>query len=635
MRRLLGGFGCVGRARLGWLGPVIGLGLAGCVALGPVTPESPPNAPRAENQGQAPAPPRPASDTASAPRPGDPPQSDKPNADGVYYYYVLGHMMMGDRRWDEAEKAFVRVAEGDPKSVEARLIVAHLATQRGDLALAVRHAQEVVDLDPENVKARLLLAGLLNALDKFPEAATQYEILLKKHPDHLSARLLLAQILGRLKDPARAKIALAPLFGKPEVAWKANLALGRAYVYLPDLKKSLEFFRKARKQAPDQLEPVLALGAALQELDRPREAETIYRQFLARNPESETIHSRLGRLLLTQEDRAAALEEFRTIARLSPGSVQARLTSALILMSQRSYEEALQELRLAEAARPGTSGVAYYIGQTLEALDRFKDARIAYEPIKRDEPFYLEAQIRLAFLDAFDKKGKEAIARLRELNGANPDRVEVLLALTVVLLQEEDFLGVVDAASKGLTLAPDQSRFLFNRAMALDKLKRWPEAEQDLRQYIDKNPEDAHALNYLGYTWADRNEKLDEALKLIQRATQLAPGDGFILDSMGWVLFRMNRIDEALTRMREAVRMEPKDPTIREHLGDVLAASGRIKEALTVWRQSLELDANNEALRVKIERTGQSGDAGPKSIAPAIPERSGEKTGAAPGGESR
>ncbi|MBF0293917.1 MAG: tetratricopeptide repeat protein [Magnetococcales bacterium] len=571
------------------MSPLFALLLAGCMTVTPgVTAD-----PVAEDSAKAQAP--------AASKPPEIPQA-KPGPDGVYYYYVLGHMMLSDRRWEEAEKAFIKVAEGDAKSVEARMLVSHLATQRGDLSLAVRYAKEVVDLDGENVKSRMLLAGLLNALGQYAESAEQYEILLKKRKDHVAARLLLAQIYGNLKDPVRARTALVPLLVKPEVAWKANLALGRAYVQVPDLKKALDYFRKARKQAPEQLEPVLALGAALQELDRPKEAETMYREFLARDPENETIHTRLGRLLLTQEDRDAALEEFRTITRLSPGSMQARLTSALILMSQRNYEEALQELRLADAARPGNSGVTYYIGQALEALDRNQDARKAYEPIQPDDPFYLEAQVRLSYLDVVEKQGKAAIVRLQELAKRFPDRIEVLLALTIILLQEEEYGQAVDMASKGLNMAPDQSRFLFNRAMALDKLKRWPEAEKDLQLYIGKNPDDALALNYLGYTWADRNEKLDESYKLISKAAELAPGDGFITDSLGWVLFRMNRLEEALAKMREAVRIEPKDPTIREHLGDVLEAMGKPDEALTVWKQAQELDPANESLRDKIRR---------------------------------
>ncbi|MBF0428266.1 MAG: tetratricopeptide repeat protein [Magnetococcales bacterium] len=575
---------------------ILGMALAGCVAVGSgVTDSSTPAAESSVSQEQ------------TATQPPTEPFQDKVASDGVYYYYVLGHMMMGDRRWDEAEKAFMRVAEGDRDSHEVRLIIAHLAMQRGDLPRAVRFAQEVVDLDPGNIKARLLLAGLLNALEKYQESAVQYEILIKKQPDHVSARLQLAQIYGRLKDPVRAKSALTPLFGQPDVAWKANLALGRAYVHLEDIKKSLEYFRKARKQAPDQLEPILALGAALQELDRPKEAEAMYRDFLARNPENEAIHTRLGRLLLNQEDRSAALDEFRTITRLSPSSVQARLTAALILMSQRNFEEAVQELRLAEAVHPGNSGVAYYIGQAMEALGRSKDAKAAYEPIKAEDPFYMEAQIRLAYLEASEKQGKNAIVRLQALAKSQPERFEVLLALTIVLLQEEDHEAVVALSTQGLTMAPDQSRFLFNRAMALDKLKRWPEAEKDLKLYIEKNPDDAQALNYLGYTWAERNENLEEAYKLVYKASQLAPGDGFIIDSLGWVLYRMNRLEESLVKMREAVRTESKDPTIREHLGDVLSAMGRTKEALIIWQQALELDGTNEALRAKIRRVSNDG----------------------------
>ncbi len=526
--------------------------------------------------------------------------NSNPDSNSVYYYYVLGHMMMGERRWEEAEKAFIQVAKKDPLSIEARLIVAHLATQRGDLSLALQYAQEVVKLDPNHIKARMLLAGLLNALEKNSEAANHYEALLKIDPNHVAARLLLAQIYGHLKDPAKAKTALTPLLRDSKLAWKANLALGRAYVHIPDLKKSLHYFNKAKKLAPDELEPVLALGAALQELGRPKEAENMYRDFLARDPDNETIHSRLGRLLLTQEDRSAALEEFRAIARLSPDSVQARLTAALILLSQRNYEEALQELRLAEASRPGSSGVSYYIGQALEALDRTKDAQLAYTSIKPEEPFHIEAQVRLAFIDASDKQGKQAITRLKELTKKHPDRIELLLALTIIQLQEEEYGAVVDTASKGLTLDPEQSRFLFNRAMAFDKLQRWPEAEQDLQNYIGKHPDDAHALNYLGYTWADRNIKLEDSYNLIYKASQLAPSDGFIIDSLGWVLFRMNRLEESLIKIREAVRMEPQDPTIREHLGDVLAATGQIKEALIVWQQALDLNDNNQPLKTKI-----------------------------------
>ncbi len=520
----------------------------------------------------------------------------------IYYYYVIGQLLLRERRWEEAEKALTRVAEADSGSVESRMLISHLATQRGDLKQAIRYSKEVVEREPENTKARQLLAGLLTATRAYKEAAQHYEALIKSDASHAPARMMLAQLYGRLKKPKKARRTLAPLLKNEETAWRAYLALGRAYVHIPDLKKALGPFRKALKLSPDQLEPVLALGATLQELNRDKEAEKIYRKFLDGHPGNKAVHSRLGRLFLNQNNRKAALDEFQTITRLAPDSVQARLTSALILMSQSQYEKALKELRLAEATSPENGSIHYYLGQALEALDRDKEAEEAYRKVSKKEPFHSQAQIRLAYIEAVQGRRKDGIKRVRTLLDADPDNLKFLVAVNVLLLPEEDYEGVVETATRGLKIDPKNTRLRFNRAMALDKLKRWPEAEKDLEIYIKENPNDAHALNYLGYSWADRNEKLGRALKLLEKATRLAPGDGFITDSLGWVLYRLKRYEESVGRMREAVRLEPDDPTIRDHLGDVLQAMGRIEEALAAWREALKLDKKNKAIQEKIEK---------------------------------
>ncbi|MBF0142212.1 MAG: tetratricopeptide repeat protein [Magnetococcales bacterium] len=516
------------------------------------------------------------------------------------FSYIAGHLLLEDNQWNEAEDAFKEVASADVEALDARVLVAHLATQRGDLSVAGEYARQVLERDADESKTRLLLAGVLTASKAYSEAATQYEELLKREPDNARARILLAQIYGLLKTATKAAKVLEPLLGDPEWAWQGHLALGRSWANQGELEKALKPFRQAYRLESGNLEPVLALGAALQELKRPKEAEKVYRDFLERHPDSKAVHGRLGRLLLTRDDREAALEEFREISRLAPDSVQARLTTALILLSRKDYDEALQELRLAEALGPDNSGVYYYLGQALESLDRDSEAVVEYDKVQNGQPFYLESQLRLAFLDASRGADAAAVERLRQLTASNPERVDLVLALSMLLLQAKDYPGVVETSTKGLALDPAQSRLRFNRAMALDKLQRWPEAEADLKTYISDNPTDAHALNYLGYTWAERGENLEESHQLLRKAVKLAPGDGFITDSLGWVLFRMKRLEESLTMMREAVRLEPGDPTIAEHLGDVLEATGRVDEAVKVWRKALELDAGNQRLRDKI-----------------------------------
>ncbi len=530
---------------------------------------------------------------------GDPFANLNENTDTTYFY-VLGQLFLRENKWQLAEKSFARVAELDKESVEANLIVAHLATQRGDLERALQFTSVVVKRVPDHRKARFLLAGLLTARKEYEKAVEHYEILLKGDPAHQSARLLLAQMYGKLKKMDKAQETLAPMFNDKELAWKAHLAMGRAYVNVPDLEQALKSFQLARSADPDEIEPVLAVGAALQEMKRPEEAEKLYRQFLENHPDNKAIHGRLGRLLLKRNDRLGALEEFRAITKLAPDSLQARLTTGLLLVSERKYEDAIAELRLVEATQPENSTVLYYLGQALEATNRDDEATVTYEKIKKGDSFFAEAQLRLAFLHVAKGNLDVGIKKIQELLNDDPKNTDLYGALSILQLQANQYEAVIKTCNDGLALDKGHDRLLFNRAMAYDKLKRWPEAEKDLKLYVERNPEDAHGLNYLGYSWADRGENLQEAFNLIQKASQLAPGDGFISDSLGWVLFRMNRLEESLAKMREAVRLEAEDSTIREHLGDVLFALGQKEEALDVWKKALAMDKTNEALQKKI-----------------------------------
>ncbi|MBF0135949.1 MAG: tetratricopeptide repeat protein [Magnetococcales bacterium] len=520
----------------------------------------------------------------------------------VTFQYLLGFMHLREHRYPEAEEAFTRVAELDPKTVDTREIIAQLATQRGDLEKATLYARAAIQLDPKREGTRLLLASLLRTLQKLPEAAEHYEYLIRSGDNADQVRLLLAPLYGLMKDPQRAYRILEPLFNKPGYAWRAHLAMGRVHIDQDEDAKALVSFQDARRLEPDQIEPVLAMGGLLQKMERQADAEKVYRDYLQGNPGSRVIHTRLGRLMLTQDKRQEALEQFQAVTRLAPESIQARLTSALILLSQGAYQEALKELRLAQAIQPDNTGILFYLGQALEAMQQRDEAARIFEKIPKGEPFYMEAQIRLAYHETTHGKGTSAMERIRRLVNEFSDKGEVFLAASVLMLQEKDYAGVVEMANRGLALDAKLSRLIFNRAMAYDKLKRWNEAEKDLVAYLAENPDDPQALNYLGYSWAERNEKLDKSYEYLQKAVKLAPGDGFITDSLGWVLFRLNRLQEALATMREAVRLEPKDPTINEHLGDVLMAVGQVQEAITVWQKALELDADNHLLRDKIQK---------------------------------
>ncbi|MBF0194194.1 MAG: tetratricopeptide repeat protein [Magnetococcales bacterium] len=523
----------------------------------------------------------------------------------AFLNYILGQLYVMEQNWGEAEQAFSKVVKADKKAVDARVFVSHLAVQRGQVDQAISYTKEVIKLDPNRQKSRVLLASLFSAQKKYKEAAEQYELILVHDPDDSEVRLSAARTYGFLKKPYKAKKVLSPLFKNKKLAWKAYLTLGRVYASIPDLDSAVKVFYKSKELAPDKVQPVIALGILLQKQNKPNESATVYRDYLSDHPENKVIHSRLGRLLLNQNDRGGALEEFRAISNLAPDNIQARMTTSLILLSEYKYAEALQELRLAEATEPNNGTIKYYIAQALEFLNNSKQAEKTYHKVLAGTPFYPEAQLRLANIEATSNRTEKAIERIGKLVKQHPKKIIYLKALSLIQLRAEKYEDTIKTATRGLNINPDHNELRFNRAMAYDKLNMWPKAEKDLRVYIENNPKDAHALNYLGYTWAEKNIYLKEAHTLLQRAIRLAPDDGFVADSLGWVLYRLKNYKESLQRMQKAVLLEPKDPTIHEHLGDVLKALGKKQKALDVWEKALQLDPTNQKLMDKIKKNSQ------------------------------
>lgn len=526
------------------------------------------------------------------------------NERNAVYFYLAGQLLLRDNNRKLAEKAFAEAAKADPEALQSQLFVARLATQRGDFPAARKAVQRVIDQLPDNLPARLLLAGVLNAEKRYEGAVKQYQVVLEKDPDNLHARVSLAQTYGRLDQMDRVREALQPLEESPGRAWQAHLTLGRILAGKKQLEKALGSFKKAFDLKPGHLGTVLALGAAHQELKQNDEAEKVFRAYLSVRPDDVVIRQILGDLLLKSKNHGGALKEFRTVARLTPDSMQARLSAVIILLGRKEYSEALQELRLAEAVAPRHPGVLYYLGVTLESVSRPDEAYGYYERIAKGKPFHKESQLKLSLLDAERQEPKKGVKRIKVLVKDFPGEENLYVVLSYLMTQAEDYQGIIDAVTEGLKINPDLNKLIFNRAVAYDKLDRWGEAEKDLQHLISKNPNDANVLNYLGYSWADRNIHLEKSHELLKKAVALAPNDGFITDSLGWALFRLKRLDESLKVMRRAVRLVPTDPVITEHLGDVLEAVGKVKEAVNTWKRSLELDPKNDKLKKKIQKYG-------------------------------
>ncbi|RWH82982.1 MAG: tetratricopeptide repeat protein [Mesorhizobium sp.] len=257
-------------------------------------------------------------------------------------------------------------------------------------------------------------------------------------------------------------------------------------------------------------------------------------------------------------------------------------------------------LQYALALRPDSDAALIQLAAVSEQLKDGEGAIAFYRRIPDSSPLKalseLQLGLNLADLDRYD----EAIAHLKALVEAHPDDMRAYQALGGVYASKEDFRSAADLYDKAVAMLKTPTRadwnIFYRRGIAYERLKEWPKAEPNFRKALELFPDQPQVLNYLGYSWVDMNINLEEGLQLIQKAVDLRPSDGYIVDSLGWAYFRMGRFEDAVREMERAVSLKPEDPVLNDHLGDAYWRVGRRLEATFQWNQARDLKPDPDVL---------------------------------------
>ena len=297
-----------------------------------------------------------------------------------------------------------------------------------------------------------------------------------------------------------------------------------------------------------------------------------------------------------------AVKVFEGAERWSGGDPGLRFRLGVLLLQFDRPGEAEKVFRDMTEGHQGDSQARYLLGVSLLAQEEYTEAIEVLARIGPEDAQYSDALVRRAIaLDSL-QRGAEARALLEARLSEVPQDEEVLLALAGLHENSGDYRGAVELLEAYVGRGEvDNARVFFTLGVLHDKLKDWRTSAEYMKRSLELRPDDAHALNYLGYTYADQGLYLEEAEGLILRALELRPQDGFITDSLGWVYFKQERFEEAVTTLRHAVEIAPKDPVIWEHLGDALLKWGERKQALEAYRKTLEISPDTGSAREKAE----------------------------------
>ena len=551
-------------------------------------------------QSPAPAETSAASTPASTQKEEEPGPPERAFPDDSLYSLLVAEFAIRRQSYDIALEQYTELAP-ELRDIGISAHTARLGQYMQRQREALEAARLWVELAPDDVEANSTLATLLvrqgRAAEALPYmAAVQREGVEARFPTVLSG-------FASLSEDEKAQLVDGINALSEEFPDNTQVLLAQALVHmeLQQYDLALDKLDHLLRLSPNE-QPAMVMEAEILLNQQARKPFARIEKTLRKDPQNTTLRLRYARML-TAVDLDAAREQFEILSTQTPEDADLLFSLGLINREVGDYAEASAYLQDVIKLDKRVGEAYYYLGRIEEDRDQPLDGIPYYQAIPDGREF-LPANNRIA--EILVEKGQ--LDRLADIFAEQrvryPDLSGSLYGLQADALNsggyQEQALALMDTA---LAEAPLDSGLLYARAMILEKTGDLGSMERDLRAILSREPDNSTALNALGYTLANRTERYDEALDLITRALQLEPNEPAILDSMGWILYRVGRNDEAIEYLTRAYANFP-DPEVAAHLGEVLWVTGQNESAIAIWQGAYMLDPEHPVLTETLERLG-------------------------------
>lgn len=532
-------------------------------------------------------------------------EASPPPAESAYGMFLAGQGALNDGRSQEAAR-FFDAARGQPGADQ---VISEKAFTAALLAGDIPRAATLAPTGDDASEAAKRLGALVRGVEAMAEdqGKTAFAELTSDAIafPHKSAAALLAPWAAAQAGDVEGSLVRPQVRGDKLVDYFGGIGRGllfeRARRYdeaETDLKAA------AAGETPSEL-AVLAYGGFLERRDRRLEAVALYTAALGEGPSDG---------LAAAKARAAAGKTAPAAPSVREGAAQAMLAPTVTMIAAKQHQIALAYLRLLLRLDPQRDEAWVMVGDIMQAGGDTESARQAYARPRPGSPEYFSAQGKLAWTY---EQADDHVTALRIAQAAASDGdSDARLTLADLLRANERYAESVALMNELIKEAPAPDwRLYFGRAVSLEKLNRWNEAEADLQAALKLRPDEPELLNYLGYSWIDRGVRLPEALAMVEKAVAANPRSGAMVDSLGWAYYRLGDYKQAVEKLEQAVELEAGDPEVNDHLGDAYWKVGRRDEALFQWRRVLTLKPDDKIrLRAQAKLGSPLGPDGPSAL---------------------
>lgn len=468
-----------------------------------------------------------------------------------------------------------------------------------------------MELNPDALEPRQTATQILVMAGNLEAAKPHLEKLLSKEDTRANGFLYLNTLLENQADKA-AVLGLVQSLAQPypKLA-EAHLTVSQSALHAQMPELALKEIVLA-----NQIKPNWELGAIQQAeilyQQSPEKAINFYRQFLSANSQANDARLNFVKMLVSQKRFKDTPAELKKLAKAAEKKPELLALIGMLAIQSNAISDAENYLKQALNSSFKDKDLIYlYLGQLAEKKQKSDEALNWYSQIQPPSPevndtlkssHYLEAQMSSALIIARSKDVDAAISMLDELqNLSTPQLALVIQTQANLLMQANRFQDGFALLDKAVINLPENAELIYDHAMAAERLEKFEIVETQLRKVIKLKPNFAQAYNALGYSFADRNIHLEEAYQLIEKALSFNPNDHFVIDSMGWINYRLGKLDLAAQHLTTAYNIQA-DTEIAAHLGEVLWQQGKLKEAEKVWNDALKAAPNNEILLKTIKQ---------------------------------
>jgi tetratricopeptide (TPR) repeat protein len=513
----------------------------------------------------------------------------------MLFDFLMGETAFQRGNGDIASGSYLRLARAtrDPRIAQRATEVALLSRKPMQ---ALGAAKIWVELDSNSILAHQTIAALLVSSNRLDEARVHLDRLLDLEGDAVKFFMQLNNLLARSINKIET-LQLVQEFAKPYSEMpEAHFATAQAASLAGQFETARQEMKLALALRPDWEMAAIYNGRILRHHVSSESAIEFYESYLKTHPKANKTRITFAQMLVAEKKFIMARVQFKQLLAQSSGNANVALAVGLLSIELHDFYAAEESFNKAlEFGYEDLNTVRFYLASIYAQTNRLDKAMESFRSVVSGKQF-LTAQIRYAYL--LSKKGKLSKARkhLQELPVENDQQRSLLIVTEAEFLREAGaHQKAFDLLSNGLKKLPDYPELLYDRAMAAGQIGKADILEKDLRKLIQLKPGHAHAYNALGYSFAEHGNRLPEALELIEKAIKLSPGDPYIIDSLGWVHYRMGNLNKGVSYLKQAFQIK-SDPEIAAHLGEALWMQGTKEDAKEVWRSTIRDYPNNEIL---------------------------------------